>query len=72
MCLGMSEKESSKEVILSKSKEGDVIVVEEDVLIVKSWDEMLDLLDNDWKVTEELGDAFIMRRERRLKGTLEC
>ena len=68
----MSEKESSKEVILSKSKEGDVIVVEEDVLIVKSWDEMLDLLDNDWKVTEELGDAFIMRRERRLKGTLEC
>ena len=65
----MSEKDTLKKPILSKKKEGDVLVAKEDVLIVKKWDEMLDLLNKDWEVTEELSDSFIMRRKRSLKGT---
>ena len=48
-----------------KKPSNDIILIEKDSIIVKTLDEVLNLLDEDWLVEEEIsGDIFVMSKKK--------
>jgi len=56
---------------MEKKPSNDIILIEKGGIIVKSLDEVLNLLDKGWLVEEEVsGDIFIMSKKKALDAPI--
>lgn len=56
---------------MSKKPSDNIIPIGNDSIIVKTLDEVLNLLEKDWLVEEEIsGNIFVMSKKKKASGTL--